>query len=239
MLASDPLARLSGTFVVFEGGEGSGKSTQVELLVARLREEGHEVVATREPGGSALAEEIRGLILQDSSAGMAPRCESLLFAAARAEHVASLIMPALAGGAVVVSDRFSDSSIAYQGSARELGTDEVSRISDWATAGLSPDLTVLLDIDPIVGLARALDPNRLESESLTFHHQVRDTLRGLAESDPERHVLVAADQDPDRVTKLVWEAVRPILQLGGQGKSASDSASAPLSGAGHDGESVR
>lgn len=235
MISSDPSARLPGIFIVFEGGEGSGKSTQVDLLVEKLRESGHETVATREPGGSPLAEEIRNLILQDSSAGMAPRCEALLFAAARAEHVASLIKPALERGAIVVSDRFSDSSIAYQGVGRELGADDVSRISEWASAGIGPDLTILLDIDPVVGLSRALDPNRLESESMTFHQQVRNTLRSLAESDPHGHVVVAADRDVGRVSANVWDSVYPLLRH----ESHSTPDSAPTVTKGSKGESER
>jgi dTMP kinase len=227
MMASDPSARLPGTFIVFEGGEGSGKSTQVKLLVAALLESGYEALATREPGGSALAEEIRSLILQDSSAQMTPRCESLLFAAARAEHVASLIRPGLERGAVVVSDRFSDSSVAYQGAGRGLGADDVSRISEWATAGLSPDLTILLDIDPVVGLSRAQDPNRLESESMAFHQQVRKTLRGLADSDPDGHVVVAADQDPELVAAIIWDVVSAALRQAGGLASTLASVSEP------------
>jgi dTMP kinase len=162
----------SGVFVVFEGGEGSGKSTQVALLEQRLSASGREVVATREPGGSPLSEQIRELVLQDQSVDMSARCESLLFAAARAEHVASLIRPALARGAVVVCDRFAGSSIAYQGAGRGLGAQRVALISDWAADGLTPDLTIVLDIAPEDGLARAKDPNRLENETLEFHRLV-------------------------------------------------------------------
>ena len=201
-------------FVTFEGGEGSGKSTQVAMLVERLQSSGRESIATREPGGSATSEQIRDLILQDSSVGMSPRCESLLFAAARAEHVASVIRPALARGVVVVSDRFVDSSIAYQGVGRGLGHSDVAEISSWATDGLEPDLTVVLDLDPVVGLGRAQDPNRLEAEGLSFHCAVRETFLGLAQSNPDTHVVVPADRHPDSVSVDVWLAVEATLDRG-------------------------
>ena len=214
MVELQEAARLAGTFIVFEGGEGTGKSTQVAILVERLQLSGREVVATREPGGSATSEQIRTLILQDSSAGMSPRCEALLFAAARAEHVSFLIRPALERGAVVVSDRFVDSSIAYQGVGRDLGQSDIAGISNWATAGVAADLTIVLDLDPVVGLARAQDPNRLEAEGLSFHKSVQRTLLSLAQADPEGHVVVPADQSPAQVADEVWNAVETVLGEG-------------------------
>ena len=208
MQSSAPRQQGPGTFIVLEGGEGSGKSTQLQLLAERFRETGRDVVTTREPGGSRLAEDIRGLILQDSSADMAPRCEALLFAAARADHAETLIRPALSRGAVVLSDRFVESSIAYQGAARGLGQSDIAEISRWATDGLSVDLTVLLDIDPQAGLARAQDPNRLEAESLAFHQSVREALLTLAAEEPARHTVVQADLGtPQEVADTIWAAV--------------------------------
>lgn len=211
MMDPQDAARLPGSFIVFEGGEGTGKSTQVTVLVERLRLSGYDVVATREPGGSAISESIRNLILQDGSAGMSPRCEALLFAAARAEHVSSLIRPALERGAVVVSDRFIDSSIAYQGVGRGLGQQEIARISRWATDDVAADLTVLLDVDPVIGLARAQDPNRLEAEDLAFHVSVQEAFLKLAREDPSGHVVVPADRTPDQVADEVWRAVESTL----------------------------
>ncbi len=184
-----------GPFIAFEGGEGAGKSTQVKLLATTLRSDGFEVVVTREPGGSPAGERIRGLLLDPDLGSLAPRAEALLFAAARADHVASLIEPALARGAVVICDRFVDSSLAYQGVGRGLGVPEVARLTRFATGGLVPDLTVLLDVDPRVGLERAgrsAIADRIESEELSFHVAVRRAFLDLAEADPDRHLVVPA-----------------------------------------------
>ena len=145
------VAPMPGAFVVFEGGDGAGKSTQCRLLADALRARGLEVVVTREPGGTPIGEAIREVLLGAGSDGMAARTEALLFAAARAEHAASLIRPAVARGAVVISDRYLDSSVAYQGAARGLGEDRIAELSLWATEDLVPDLTVLLDVAPGVG----------------------------------------------------------------------------------------
>lgn len=199
----------AGVFVVFEGGEGSGKSTQARRLAARATAIGRAVTLTREPGGSPQAEHIRGVILAD--ADLDPRAEALLFAAARADHVAHTVRPALDRGDLVVSDRYVDSSVAYQGVARGLGADRIRQLSDWATHGTHPHLTVVLDVDPAVGLSRALDPNRLEREPLAFHHAVRDAFRQCAAADPERYLLVSADQPQDAVADTVWRRVAPLL----------------------------
>ena len=166
------VAPMPGAFVVFEGGDGAGKSTQSRLLADALRARGLEVVVTREPGGTPIGEAIREVLLGAGSDGMAARTEALLFAAARAEHAASLIRPAVARGAVVISDRYLDSSVAYQGAARGLGEDRIAELSMWATEDLVPDLTVLLDVPPGVGLGRAGDANRMEAEPEAFHSEV-------------------------------------------------------------------
>src|SRR5581483_11443873 len=169
-----------GIFVVLEGGDGSGKSTQAARLVGRLREAGREVVATREPGATEVGASIRGLVL--GGGGIDPRTEALLIAADRAEHVAEVIRPALARGAVVVSDRYIPSSLAYQGVARGLGVDEIARLSDWATGGLQPDVVVLLDVPPDVAVRRRAGPeDRMEREPAEFRAMVNKAYRDLGE----------------------------------------------------------
>ena len=199
-----------GLFVVFEGGEGAGKSTQVKQLAAVLTEAGHEVVVTREPGATPVGARIRALLL-DPATSLSPRAEALLYAADRAQHVATVVRPALERGAVVISDRYVDSSLAYQGAGRELPQDEVARLSHWATSGLVPDLTLLLDIDPAIGLARATgSPDRIEQESLAFHRAVRQGFLDLAAAEPDRYLVVSAELPPDAVHTAVVERVLAV-----------------------------
>jgi dTMP kinase len=201
--------------VVFEGGEGAGKTTQVRKLAERLRLEGLEVLTTREPGGTRTAEEIRTVLLSPVDDPMSPRCEALLFAAARADHVAKVIDPALDDGILVISDRYLDSSLAYQGFARELPVDEVAEISRWATLGLVPDLTVVLDLDPRQGLARAVDGNRMEAQPAAFHTAVRVGLLTLAAADPDRYLVLDATADPESIShKVVVQLRRMVPTLG-------------------------
>ena len=196
-----------GLFIVFEGGEGAGKSTQVGLLRDALIAQGREVVVTREPGGTPAAEAIRALVLDPANAGLDSRAEALLFAAARAEHVAALIRPALDRGAVVVCDRYIDSSVAYQGLGRDLGAEKIREISAWATENLFPDLTVVLDIDPVIGLARAGQvseaPDRMESEDLSFHQMVREAFLSAAASDADRYLVLDATGDPADIHRKI------------------------------------
>jgi dTMP kinase len=201
------VASMPGAFVVFEGGDGAGKSTQSRLLADALSARGLEVVVTREPGGTPIGEAIREVLLGAGSHGMAARTEALLFAAARAEHAASLIRPAVARGAVVISDRYLDSSVAYQGAARGLGEDRIAELSLWATADLVPDLTVLLDVAPRVGLGRAGDANRMEEEPEEFHSDVRQAFLRRAAVAPERYLVVEADRPKDKVAAVVLSAV--------------------------------
>ncbi|MDQ1306616.1 MAG: dTMP kinase [Actinomycetota bacterium] len=201
----------AGVFVVFEGGEGAGKSTQAALLVSRLRAMGQQVVATREPGGTQLAEDIRALLLRASAEPMSGRCEALLFAAARADHVERVIRPALAAGQVVVCDRFVDSSVAYQGDARGLPRVEIADLSEWATDSLMPDLTVLLDVSPAAGVARAQDRNRMESESLEFHLAVRAGLLRSAEEAPHRYLVLDAAGAVEDLARKVAARVEELL----------------------------
>jgi dTMP kinase len=200
-----------GLFIVFEGGEGAGKSTQVRLLSDSLVAEGHEVVVTREPGGTPTAEAIRALVLDPANSGLDPRAEALLFAAARAEHAAALIRPALERGAIVICDRYIDSSVAYQGLGRELGAEKIRELSAWATENLFPDLTVVLDIDPVVGLARAGQvsdtPDRMESEELSFHQMVRQAFLFAAEASADRYLVIDALGDPRRIHNQILDRI--------------------------------
>jgi dTMP kinase len=205
-----------GLFVVFEGGEGAGKSTQVRLLADALRAQGREVLVTREPGATEVGERIRNLLLHEEPAsGMTPRAEALLYAADRAHHVAALIRPALARGEVIISDRYVDSSLAYQGAGRTLPVDEVSWLSSWATGGLKPDLTVLLDVDPQVGLARAggrdADADRIESESDAFHERVRYAFLDIAAADSGRYLVLDANRSPEAIAAVVAERIAELL----------------------------
>ena len=202
-----------GLFVVLEGGEGAGKSTELQRLSAWLTEQGQEVVVTREPGATPVGARIRALLL-DPATSLDPRAEALLYAADRAQHVATVVRPALMRGAVVVSDRYIDSSLAYQGAGRALPVEEVARLSRWATEDLRPDLVLLLDIDPRVGLARATgSPDRIEQESLDFHTSVRQGFLRLAAADPDRYLVLSADQDSDAVHAAVLHRLGPLLPV--------------------------
>ena len=202
---------MAALFVAFEGGEGVGKSTQIATAGAWLRELGHEVVETREPGGTPLGVELRRLLL-DPAGHVTPRTEALLYAADRAQHVDSVIRPALAAGRVVLTDRYVDSTLAYQGAGR--GLDDTRSVTGWATGGLLPDLTVLLDLDPSVGLRRAgarATPDRLEAASLSFHEAVRAGFLALAAEAPERYAVLDAAGDPAAVAAQVRDAITARL----------------------------
>ncbi|MFN2526300.1 MAG: dTMP kinase [Actinomycetota bacterium] len=197
-----------GYFVAFEGGEGAGKTTQMEALVKWLQARGEQVVVTREPGGTAIGARIRDVLLDPDNAAMAPHAEALLYAADRAQHVAEVIRPALDQGKFVVSDRFIDSSLAYQGVARGLGVDEIFRVSEWATGGLVPDLVFVLRMDASEALERLSgEPDRLESEDLEFHGRVSDAYLELAQRYPDRFVVVDAARPKEEVHQDVTTAV--------------------------------
>lgn len=200
-LAHVSLPPSPGFFLSFEGGEGTGKSTQARLLGAWVRSAlGREVVLTREPGGTALGVELRNAVLHGEE--LDPRTEALLYATDRAHHVYSLVRPALARGAVVITDRYLDSSVAYQGDGRHLGADEVERLSLWAAEGLLPALTILLDLDPLIGLTRLTgDPDRLERAGDDFHARTRQAFLDRAAADPDRWLVVDAAQ-PVRTLEL-------------------------------------
>ena len=196
---------MSGLFVAFEGVDRSGKTTQLSLLAERLGEK-HEVVVTREPGGTPVAEAIRVLLLADD-VNMSARCEALLFAAARADHVERTIRPALERGAVVLSDRFVDSSLAYQGVARGLGVDEVERVNMWATGGVAPDLTIMLDLPTGTSTARDGEVHLMESEPDLFQARVRRGLLDLAARDVHRYSVIDASGTIEEVADLVWASI--------------------------------
>src|SRR5215218_7199328 len=201
-----------GRLIAFEGVEGSGKSTQLELLRQALDGRSREVVVTREPGGTPAGERVRALLL-DPEVELHPRAEALLFAAARAELVEAVIRPALERGAVVLCDRYLDSSLAYQGGARGLGLGPVTDVNRFATGGLLPDLVVLLDLDPASGLRRrAGKPDRIEGQDLDFHRRVRQAFRDLAAADPERFTVVDATAPVPDVAARVEAAVLALLE---------------------------
>ncbi|NJP99048.1 dTMP kinase [Streptomyces zingiberis] len=204
----------NGFFIAVEGGDGAGKSTQVETLAEWIRSKGHEVVVTREPGATAIGKRLRSILLDVASSGISPRAEALLYAADRAEHVDSVVRPALERGAVVISDRYIDSSVAYQGAGRDLSPTEIARISRWATDGLVPHLTVLLDIAPETARERFTEaPDRLESEPPEFHQRVRAGFLALAAADPARYLVVDAGQEPQAVTTVARHRLDQVLPL--------------------------
>jgi dTMP kinase len=207
-----PAEPLPGLFVAFEGGEGSGKTTQARMLAIWLRDQGHDVVQTREPGATKVGMRLRAILLDAAERGLSGRAEALLYAADRAEHVEKVIRPALQRGAIVVCDRYVDSSLAYQGAGRSLDPEDVSKVNAWATGGLVPHLTVLIDTPPQVGLARlggAAD--RIESEPLEFHERVRKEFRALAAAAPERYLVVDGTLPPEQITRIVQDRVREIV----------------------------
>ena len=196
-----------GVFITFEGGDGSGKSTQIQSVREWFESRGREVIVTREPGGTELGTEIRRLV-QNGPEDVDARTEALLYAADRAYHVATVIGPALERGAVVLGDRYIDSSLAYQGAARSLGVDEIASLSAWATQGLYPSLTFLLDLPPEVGARRRADaPDRMERESMDFHERVRHQYLRLADAEPERIVVIDAVGTVDEV----FSEIRGVL----------------------------
>lgn len=201
-----------GTFVAFEGPDAAGKSTQVARLAERLRSAGREVVATFEPGDSRIGPEVRHLVLDVASDGLDVRAEALLYAADRAEHVAAVIRPALERGAVVITDRYVDSSIAYQGAGRDLGRDEIAELSAFATRGLVPDLTIVLDVPADVRRARiGTDVDRLEGEAEQFHERVRQAFLDRAAAEPDRYLVVDGTHSADELSEVIAEAVEKVM----------------------------
>ncbi|MEZ7892372.1 MAG: dTMP kinase [Candidatus Wallbacteria bacterium] len=206
-----------GIFITFEGPEGSGKSTQSNMLYEYLKNRNHDVITTFEPGGTPIANQIRSVILSRENIKMTPECEMFLYAASRSQHVREIIVPKIESGGIVICDRFTDSSIAYQGFGRELGYDRVSEIQKIATGGVMPDLTIMLDIETEIGLERTFNkrnPNKIESsadrielENITFHKKVRDGYLKLASMFPERIKVLNANEDP----KAIFEKIKTLI----------------------------
>ena len=199
-------------FITLEGPEGSGKTTAVEATVKKLQEMGYEIVRTREPGGTPIAEQIRNVILDKANTAMDERTEALLYAASRRQHLVEKVWPALKEGKIVICDRYLDSSLAYQGGARGLGIDEVLNVNLFATENTWPDLTLLFDIKPEVGLARInanadREVNRLDLEKIDFHNKVRESFLALAKRFPDRYVIIDASMGREEVAKATMEAI--------------------------------
>ncbi len=213
-VSTDPEAPAAqGFFVAFEGPEGAGKSSQVARLATRLRDQGFDPVVTREPGGSRAGERVRAVLL-DPELRLEPLSELLLYAAARAQHVVELIAPALAAGRLVLTDRFRAASVAYQAYGRELDLRFVEALNERVTAGLKPNLTILLDLPPELGLARVAArgaTDRLERADLAFHARVRQGFLAQAQHDPGRWRVIDARHDEARVADGIWEALEPAL----------------------------
>jgi dTMP kinase len=216
--AGSPARR--GVFITLEGPDGSGKSTQARLLAERLRREGHAVLESVEPGGTRIGQQIRRILLDPAHAELRPTAELLLMFAARAQNVEEAILPALEQGQIVVSDRFTDSSIAYQGAGRGLGWDTVLQVDRIACRGLKPDLTLCIDIDTETGLARAHSRNRnetgksesrLDEQAVEFHQKARAAYHELARREPRRFRLIDGGGAPEAVAEKVWDAVTKLL----------------------------
>ena len=208
---------MTGLFITFEGGEGCGKSTQIAALKARLEDMGKTVVQTREPGGTALGESVRNLLqYDDAGQGMSPEAELLLFAASRAQHVRELIVPAIAEGQIVLCDRFLDSTTVYQGVARAIDSKKVDTINQFAIGDTMPDLTILIDLPPEIGLARVharsdgqLD--RMENEAIEFFQAVRQGYLDLAKSEPKRFLVLDGSQSVEKLETQIWQRVGATL----------------------------
>ena len=204
-------------FVTFEGGEGSGKSTALRLIAERLEKEGIPFILTREPGGTPIAEEIREVILDKKNTAMDPRTEALLYAASRRQHLVEKVWPALKEGKLVLCDRYLDSSLAYQGGARNLGIDAILNINLFATEGTYPDLTLLFDIEPKLGLERIAankgrEVNRLDLEKISFHEGVRNTFHELAKRYPDRYIIIDASKSVDEVVENAYKAIKERMK---------------------------
>lgn len=200
-----------GVFVCFEGGEGSGKSTQSRLLHEALTQRGYRVVLTFEPGDTGVGKELRRIVLSPETGDLDHRTEALLYAADKAEHIETVVRPALAAGDVVVTDRYVDSTLAYQGAGRDLDVAEVEWVARWATGDLRPHLTVVLDLAPEAGLGRFTDRDRIEGESLEFHQRVREAFTAMAAAAPEHYLVLDARAGVDEIHRAIMARLEPLL----------------------------
>lgn len=201
----------TGLFVCFEGGEGAGKSTQAGLLRDHLEARGHVVLLTREPGGTAVGEVLRNIVLSPETGELSHRTEALVYAADKAEHVDAVVLPALAAGQVVITDRYVDSTLAYQGAGRDLDPVELEEVARWATRDLRPHLTVVLDLEPQAGLGRFEERDRIEGESLEFHQRVRAGFLALAGHDPEHYLVLDARAPVEEIAARIRDRVEELL----------------------------
>lgn len=201
----------TGVFVCFEGGEGSGKSTQSGLLRDWLAAEGYAVRLTFEPGDTAVGKKLREIVLSPETGELSDRTEALLYAADKSEHIDTVVQPALERGEVVITDRYVDSMLAYQGAGRALDVDEVEKVARWATHDLRPHLTVVLDLEPAHGLGRFAERDRIEGESLEFHLRVRDGFLRMAKADPDHYLVLDARAEIDEIAAAIRERVTPLL----------------------------
>ncbi|MFL6172988.1 MAG: dTMP kinase [Marmoricola sp.] len=201
----------TGLFVCFEGGEGAGKSTQAKLLAEHVVELGREVVLTFEPGDTEVGRKVREIVLSPETGELAHETEALLYAADKAEHLRRVVRPALERGAVVITDRYVDSSLAYQGAGRALEAADLERMLRWATGDLRPHLTVLLDLEPSHGLTRFAERDRIEGEPLEFHRRVRQEFLALADRDPEHYLVQDAHGDVDEIAEKIRARVVELL----------------------------
>ena len=204
-------------FITLEGPEGSGKTTAVEAAVKELEARGYQIVRTREPGGTPIAEQIRNVILDKANTAMDPMTEAMLYAASRRQHLVEKVWPLSKEGKIIISDRFLDSSLAYQGGARGLGIDKILALNQYATDGYYPELTLLFDVDPRIGLARIAankgrEVNRLDLEKIDFHDSVRKTFLDLAKRFPDRYVVLDASKPFNQVVEDAYNAVKEKLQ---------------------------
>jgi dTMP kinase len=213
MFTTSPIRR--GLFITFEGPDGSGKSTQARMLAERLRGDGRTVLESVEPGGTPIGQQIRRILLDPANRELRPIAELLLMFAARAQNVEQWILPALAAGKIVISDRFTDSSIAYQGAGRGLGWETVLELDRIACHGLVPDLTLCIDIDSETGLSRALArggaETRLEEQAIEFHRRAREAYHELARREPQRFHLIDGHGTPEAIAAEVWQQVTALL----------------------------
>ncbi len=213
---------MRGTFITFEGIEGSGKSTQIALLAKHLTAQGKSVTLTREPGGTPIGDQVRKILLDPANTALDPKAELLLYAACRAQHLAELITPELRAGKIVLCDRFSDATLAYQGYGRGIDAELIRSLDRIVTGGMRPDLTILLDIDATSGLSRARGRNsrggldaeaRFENEHLTFHERIRRGYLELAKKEPDRFRMVDATASPEDIQKTIRHLVDEMLQM--------------------------
>jgi dTMP kinase len=201
----------SGLFVCFEGGEGAGKSTQSRLLKTWLEDAGHTVLLTFEPGDTEVGQALRQIVLDPATGDLSHRTEVLLYAADKAEHVDTVVLPALARGEVVITDRYVDSSLAYQGAGRDLVVAEVEHVQRWATGDLRPHLTVVLDLEPQTGLGRFEERDRIEGQSLEFHQRVRQGFLDLAAADPDHYLVLDARGAVEEIAEAIREQIKGLL----------------------------